>query len=53
MQTPAAALQVVSETGKPVFASEDYGVCFDSSGGKAWARLLNQNAVRGSCFEPK
>jgi hypothetical protein len=47
MVTPASAMEVVNRTGKPVFASEDYGVYFDASGGKAWARLLNQNAVRG------
>ena len=47
MVTPASAMEVVNRTDKPVFASEDYGVYFDASGGKAWARLLNQNAVRG------
>ena len=47
MVSPAPARQVSNDTGKPIFASEDYGVYFDKSGGKAWARLINQNAVRG------
>eukprot|EP01052_Picozoa_sp_SAG31_P026963 SAG31_NODE_2483_length_5627_cov_3.161390_8_plen_622_part_00 len=47
MTSPPAAAAVSAKTGKPIFASEDYGVYFDSSGGKAWARLINQNFVRG------
>jgi galactosylceramidase len=47
MTSPPSAAAVAAKTGKPIFASEDYGVYFDSSGGKAWARLINQNFVRG------
>ena len=43
MSSPTSATAL----GKPIYASEDYGVYFDSSGGKAWARLINQNFVRG------
>ena len=47
MTSPAATTAVAKANNKPIFASEDYGVYFDSSGGKAWARLINQNYVRG------
>ena len=42
------ALLNVSRRGKPLVASEDYGVYFAPSGGKALARLVNRNAVVGA-----
>ncbi|XP_052227631.1 galactocerebrosidase-like [Dreissena polymorpha] len=36
------------ETGKPLWASEDYSTFNDLSGGGCWARILNQNYVNGN-----
>eukprot|EP00937_MAST-01D_sp_MAST-1D-sp2_P000442 g442.t1 len=43
----APALLAVRARGRPLVASEDYGVYFAPSGAKALARLLNRNAVVG------
>ncbi|KAL4231126.1 hypothetical protein ACF0H5_008709 [Mactra antiquata] len=36
------------ETGKPLWASEDYSTFNDLTGGGCWARILNQNYVNGN-----
>jgi galactosylceramidase len=39
---------VALQTGKPLWASEDYSTVDDLVGGGCWARLLNQNYVNGN-----
>jgi galactosylceramidase len=37
------------QTGKPLWASEDMSTYNDLRGAGCWARVLNQNYVRGVC----
>uniref|UniRef100_H2YEX4 Galactocerebrosidase n=1 Tax=Ciona savignyi TaxID=51511 RepID=H2YEX4_CIOSA len=40
--------KTTKETGKPIWASEDYSTYSDVIGAGCWARILNQNLVNGN-----